>query len=112
MTPDTLPSRAGSLPQTLLDMPLTNRQSPLLRASGVLRGTGIPEKPCFTQQRFWRWFCSPSAEAQGSVNSKGHTLMSLLKRSATELVGTFWLAPLLGAVIGGVVYRWLGKEDS
>jgi aquaporin Z len=24
----------------------------------------------------------------------------------------FWLAPILGAVIGGVMYRWLGKEDS
>ena len=24
----------------------------------------------------------------------------------------FWVAPLLGAVIGGVIYRWLGKEDS
>ncbi|EJM26360.1 aquaporin Z [Pseudomonas sp. GM25] len=23
----------------------------------------------------------------------------------------FWVAPLLGAVVGGVVYRWLGKED-
>ncbi|MEX3776083.1 aquaporin Z [Pseudomonas sp. MYb118] len=24
----------------------------------------------------------------------------------------FWVAPLLGAVIGGVIYRWLGQEDS
>ena len=24
----------------------------------------------------------------------------------------FWVAPLLGAVIGGVMYRWLGKERS
>ena len=24
----------------------------------------------------------------------------------------FWVAPLLGAVIGGVTYRWLGKESS
>jgi len=24
----------------------------------------------------------------------------------------FWVAPLLGAVVGGVVYRWLGKEDT
>jgi len=24
----------------------------------------------------------------------------------------FWVAPLLGAVIGGVIYRWLGKEDN
>ncbi|MBX8468597.1 MULTISPECIES: aquaporin Z [unclassified Pseudomonas] len=24
----------------------------------------------------------------------------------------FWVAPLLGAVVGGVLYRWLGKEDT
>lgn len=24
----------------------------------------------------------------------------------------FWVAPLLGAVVGGVIYRWLSKEDS
>ncbi|MBH3409081.1 aquaporin Z [Pseudomonas glycinae] len=24
----------------------------------------------------------------------------------------FWVAPLLGAVVGGVLYRWLGNEDS
>jgi len=24
----------------------------------------------------------------------------------------FWLAPLLGAVVGGVTYRWLGKEGT
>lgn len=24
----------------------------------------------------------------------------------------FWVAPLLGAVVGGVLYHWLGKEDS
>jgi len=24
----------------------------------------------------------------------------------------FWVAPLLGAVVGGGIYRWLGKEES
>ncbi|PTT70849.1 aquaporin Z, partial [Pseudomonas sp. HMWF007] len=24
----------------------------------------------------------------------------------------FWVAPLLGAVVGGGVYRWLGKEET
>jgi aquaporin Z len=23
----------------------------------------------------------------------------------------FWVAPLIGAVAGGAIYRWLGKED-
>ncbi|ROM78369.1 aquaporin Z [Pseudomonas brassicacearum] len=30
---------------------------------------------------------------------------------AIEQLWLFWLAPLLGAVIGGVAYRWLGNED-
>ncbi|MDX9673399.1 MULTISPECIES: aquaporin Z [unclassified Pseudomonas] len=24
----------------------------------------------------------------------------------------FWVAPLLGAVVGGTIYRWLGKDES
>lgn len=31
---------------------------------------------------------------------------------AMQQLWLFWLAPLLGAVIGGVIYRYLGKEDS
>ena len=31
---------------------------------------------------------------------------------ALQQLWMFWLAPILGAVIGGVVYRWLGKEDG
>jgi aquaporin Z len=30
---------------------------------------------------------------------------------AIEQLWLFWIAPLIGAVIGGVLYRWLGKED-
>src|SRR5450830_1539515 len=30
---------------------------------------------------------------------------------AIQQLWMFWLAPILGAVIGGVVYRWLGKEE-
>ena len=30
---------------------------------------------------------------------------------ALEQLWLFWLAPLLGAVVGGVTYRWLGKAD-
>ena len=31
---------------------------------------------------------------------------------AIQQLWMFWLAPILGAVIGGVVYRWLGKEEQ
>ena len=31
---------------------------------------------------------------------------------ALEQLWMFWLAPLVGAAIGGLTYRWLGKEDS
>ncbi|MCO7036146.1 aquaporin Z [Pseudomonas carnis] len=31
---------------------------------------------------------------------------------AVEQLWLFWLAPLLGAVLGGVTYRWLGKADT
>ena len=31
---------------------------------------------------------------------------------AIALLWMFWVAPLLGAVIGGVTYRWLGKEGN
>ncbi len=30
---------------------------------------------------------------------------------AVEQLWLFWVAPLLGAVIGGVSYRWLGQEN-
>jgi aquaporin Z len=29
---------------------------------------------------------------------------------AIQQLWMFWVAPLLGAVVGGVLYRWLGKE--
>ena len=31
---------------------------------------------------------------------------------AIQQLWMFWVAPLLGAVAGGVLYRWLGKEDN
>ncbi|MCF5072937.1 aquaporin Z [Pseudomonas syringae] len=30
---------------------------------------------------------------------------------AVQQLWMFWLAPMLGAVLAGVTYRWLGKED-
>ncbi|MNN95254.1 Aquaporin Z 2 [compost metagenome] len=31
---------------------------------------------------------------------------------AIQQLWMFWVAPLLGAVVGGVLYRFLGKESS
>ena len=31
---------------------------------------------------------------------------------AIQQLWLFWLAPILGAVIGGITYRWLGKEEK
>ena len=31
---------------------------------------------------------------------------------ALQQLWMFWLAPMVGAAMGAVVYRWLGKEDS
>lgn len=31
---------------------------------------------------------------------------------AIQQLWLFWVAPLLGAVVGGVLYRWLGKESD
>ena len=31
---------------------------------------------------------------------------------AIQQLWMFWLAPLIGAAIGGLTYRWLGKEDN
>jgi len=31
---------------------------------------------------------------------------------ALQQLWMFWLAPMVGAAIGAVVYRWLGKEGS
>ena len=38
--------------------------------------------------------------------------MSLIKRCAAELFGTFWLAPVAGGVIGALIYRALLTSDD
>ncbi|EJL03635.1 MULTISPECIES: aquaporin Z [Pseudomonas] len=48
-----------------------------------------------------------------SVNPARSTGPALLVGGwAIEQLWLFWLAPLLGAVIGGVSYRWLANEES
>lgn len=34
--------------------------------------------------------------------------MPMSKRLGAESVGTFWLAPIVGGILGGVVYKFLG----
>lgn len=47
-----------------------------------------------------------------SVNPARSTGPALLVGGwAIEQLWLFWVAPLLGAVIGGVSYRWLGQEN-
>ena len=36
--------------------------------------------------------------------------MSTANRLAAEFIGTAWLAPIVGAVLAGLTYRWLGQE--
>jgi aquaporin Z len=46
-----------------------------------------------------------------SVNPARSTAVALFAGSgALGQLWLFWLAPLLGAAIGGIVYRWLGKD--
>ena len=47
-----------------------------------------------------------------SVNPARSTGPALLVGGwAIEQLWLFWVAPLLGAIIGGVSYRWLGQEN-
>ena len=48
-----------------------------------------------------------------SVNPARSTGPALIMGGwALQQLWMFWLAPMVGAAIGAVVYRWLGKEDS
>jgi len=48
-----------------------------------------------------------------SVNPARSTGVALFAGSeATGQIWLFWVAPIIGAVIGGAVYRWLGKERA
>jgi aquaporin Z len=48
-----------------------------------------------------------------SVNPARSTGPALLVGDwATAQLWMFWVAPLIGAALAGIVYRWLGKEDA
>lgn len=48
-----------------------------------------------------------------SVNPARSTGVALFVGGwALQQLWLFWIAPILGAVLGGVVYRWLGANDS
>ena len=48
-----------------------------------------------------------------SVNPARSTGVALFAGGAAMgQLWLFWIAPCIGAVIGGVIYRWLGRDDS
>ena len=48
-----------------------------------------------------------------SVNPARSTGVALFAGDwAISQLWLFWLAPIVGAIIAGIVYRWLGSEES
>lgn len=48
-----------------------------------------------------------------SVNPARSTGVALFAgRWAIEQLWLFWLAPIIGGIIGGIIYNWLGKSDK
>jgi aquaporin Z len=48
-----------------------------------------------------------------SVNPARSTGVALFAgESAISQLWLFWIAPIVGAIIAGIVYRWLGSDDS
>ncbi|MGB8425102.1 MAG: aquaporin Z, partial [Desulfobacterales bacterium] len=48
-----------------------------------------------------------------SVNPARSTGVALFEGGwAIQQLWLFWLAPIIGAVLGGIVYRWLGGDDQ
>jgi len=48
-----------------------------------------------------------------SVNPARSTAVAIFQGDwAISQLWLFWLAPIVGAILAGVVYNWLGKEDS
>ena len=35
----------------------------------------------------------------------------MTRKLGAEFIGTFWLAPLVGAALAGITYRWLGGDE-
>lgn len=47
-----------------------------------------------------------------SVNPARSTAVALFVGGETiNQLWLFWVAPIVGAIIGGVLYRWLGSDD-
>ena len=35
-----------------------------------------------------------------------------MKKYVAEFIGTFWLAPIAGGVLGALIYNFIGSEDE
>ena len=48
-----------------------------------------------------------------SVNPARSTAVAFFAGgAAVKQLWLFWVAPIVGAILAGIVYRWLGKEDE
>jgi aquaporin Z len=48
-----------------------------------------------------------------SVNPARSTAVALFTGGwAVQQLWLFWVAPIIGGILGGVVYRWLGGNDQ
>ena len=53
--------------------------------------------------------------AQHLINRRGLINMPMSKKLTAEFIGTFWLfwvAPIIGAVLAGLVYRFLEDDQG
>jgi len=95
------PSPQSSLPRAFIsrretfNIPKNRHSLSTTGSGGFLWALEFSKNPAVLSQGSGDGSAVHLLDAIGSKTSKGHALMSLFKRSATELVGTFWL------VLGG-----------